>query len=95
MQYYATFCGIMSRRWLKLSLSLAVFGDVNQTLTWDYKFGGRRHNWWVASPFWEIINVCGFLDLGFSGPIHTWTNNEDGASIMEHIDQAWCNFLET
>lgn len=36
-----------------------------------------------------MIDSCGFIDLGFTSPQHTWTNNrEDGALIMEQIDRA-------
>lgn len=41
---------------------------------------------------WEMIDVGGFIDLGFIGPKFTWTNNrKDGALIQERMDRAWGN----
>lgn len=52
--------------------------------------------------FRDAINICGFKDLGYSGPNFTWCNNRDGSNrIYMRLDQAlattnWCNhFPET
>lgn len=39
-----------------------------------------------------MIEVCGFIDLGFIGPKFTWTNNrEDGVLNQERLDRVWEN----
>ena len=52
--------------------------------------------------FYDAINICGFKDLGYSGPNFTWCNNRDGSNrIYMRLDRAlatteWCNhFPET
>ena len=37
--------------------------------------------------FKEVIDECGFLDLGFEGPKYTWSRHfENGSSIWERLD---------
>ncbi|KAI5649380.1 hypothetical protein M9H77_35385 [Catharanthus roseus] len=52
-----------------------LLGDFNQ---WCY----------MATPYWNFIDHCKPIDLGFSGPKFTWTNSRSGAAnILERIDR--------
>ena len=38
--------------------------------------------------FWEVIDECGFMDMGFIGPRFTWARHfQDGRSIWEILDR--------
>lgn len=69
-----------------------LLGDVNQTFSVADKCGGRGHNWRRVSPLWHMVDVCGFIDLGFIGPQHSWTNNREDVDSAT-IDRAWGNRL--
>lgn len=76
-------------------------GDFNEVLRANEKFGGNPVNRRRAEALNECLDNCNMLDLGFSGPRHTWTNLRDGNLILERIDRAWATpdwvhiFLET
>ena len=63
-------------------------GDFNEITRQDEKLGGvpRPHN--QMQLFREVIDECGFLDLGFEGPKYTWSKRfENGSSIWERLDR--------
>ena len=63
-------------------------GDFNEITRQDEKLGGvpRPHN--QMQLFREVIDECGFLDLGFEGPKYTWSKHfENGSSIWERLDR--------
>ena len=40
------------------------------------------------NQFRQVVDDCGFLDLGFYGPSFTWWNNRDGAArVLEQLDR--------
>ena len=42
--------------------------------------------------FREVINECGFMDLGFEGSKYTWSKHfENGVSIWERLDRCLVN----
>lgn len=42
--------------------------------------------------FWNMINSCGFIDLGFNGPEFTWCNKrEPQVRVWEGLDRALAN----
>lgn len=42
--------------------------------------------------FRDTVNVCGFQDLGFSGPKFTWCNMQEGSNIIYlRLDRAFAN----
>ncbi|OMP11182.1 Endonuclease/exonuclease/phosphatase [Corchorus olitorius] len=50
----------------------------------------------VCKGPWAIMgdfnNSCNMIDLAFSGPPFTWTNEREvGSFIMERIDRVWAN----
>uniref|UniRef100_A0A2N9GCE4 RNase H type-1 domain-containing protein n=1 Tax=Fagus sylvatica TaxID=28930 RepID=A0A2N9GCE4_FAGSY len=38
--------------------------------------------------FRDVLDDCGFIDLGYSGPSYTWTNNRVGDMTWERLDKA-------
>ena len=57
-------------------------GDFNEIIRQDEKVGGgiRPHN--QMQLFREVIDECGFMDLGYVGPTFTWARHfENGSSI--------------
>ena len=37
--------------------------------------------------FWDVLDDCRFVDLGFTGPQFTWTNNRVGDMTWERLDR--------
>ncbi|XP_030969970.1 uncharacterized protein LOC115990264 [Quercus lobata] len=63
-------------------------GDFNEIVRQDEKVGGalRSHN--QMQLFRDVLDECGFMDLGFVGPKFTWARHyEDGSSIWERLDR--------
>ena len=63
-------------------------GDFNEIIKQDEKVGGafRSHN--QMQLFRDVIDDCGFMDLGFVGPKFTWSRHyENRSSIWERLDQ--------
>ncbi|KAL4626130.1 hypothetical protein ACB092_05G073600 [Castanea dentata] len=63
-------------------------GDFNEISLQHEKVGGavRPHN--QMQLFCDIINKCGFMDLGYVGPKFTWCKHfENGTSIWERLDK--------
>ncbi|KAK4727358.1 hypothetical protein R3W88_032275 [Solanum pinnatisectum] len=64
-------------------------GDFNDLLNNKDKFGGNLLNQSRTRDFWDIVNYCEFIDLGFKGSKYTWANkrysNRDSL-IFERLD---------
>ena len=57
-------------------------GEFNEIIIQDENLGGatRSHN--QMQQFRDVIDECGFMDLGFEGPKYTWSRHfENGNSI--------------
>ena len=65
----------------KLRLPWCSFGDFNELLEVQDKMGGapRAHN--LMQNFHDILDCCGFVDLGFIGPDYTWHGRRGGDLI--------------
>lgn len=56
------------------------------------KYGGQPIHRKHASRFWDVLETCNLIDLGFLGPKFTWLNNRgDGHLIMECLNRSLCN----
>lgn len=53
-----------------------VVGDFNEPLLNKDKFGGRVVSVNRSLLFKECLDICGMIDIGFSGPRFTWTNKK-------------------
>lgn len=52
----------------------------------------RRINRTQAAAFWNVLETCNLLDMGFLGSKFTWINNKSGGwVIMERLHRAFCN----
>ena len=76
----------------KPKLSWCCFGDFNELLEVQDKKGGvpRDHN--LMENFHEVLDVCGFFDLGYSGLDFTWKRRRRGELIWERLDIGVANY---
>lgn len=74
------------------NMSWLLLGDFNEVLTGEDKFGGRSINLNKALDFKDCLDSCNLLDLGFSGPKYTWSNQRELTDlILEIIDRCFAN----
>lgn len=66
--------------------------DFNEVV-WSFeKQGGNLKSWQSMKHFRDLVNHCGLIDLGFNGPLFTWSNGRQGdANINERLDRALTN----
>ena len=73
----------------QLHLPWLCLGDFNEILSMNEKFGGANRPQQQMDSFREIVNCCGFHDLGYCGPNYTWSNMQEGESrICLRLDRA-------
>jgi hypothetical protein len=64
-------------------------GDFNETLHSHEQIGGNERQEWSMEGFREIVDYCGFRDLGYSGLPYIWDNRRQGTvNIKVHLDHA-------
>ena len=67
-------------------------GDFNEIVKLEEKLGGAIRHHHQMQLFQDIIDECGFPDLGFTGSQFTWSKHfEDGRSIWERLDRGLAN----
>ena len=54
------------------------FGDFNEILSVEEKLRGAPRSQQQMEAFQNIINKCGFKDMGYSGFDFTWCNQQEG-----------------
>lgn len=66
----------------KPKLPWSCFGDFNELLEVNGKKGGvpRAHN--LMQSIRDILDQCGFVDLGFIGPDYTWYGRQWGGGEL-------------
>ncbi|XP_065629560.1 uncharacterized protein LOC136067511 [Quercus suber] len=80
--------------YLNTQFSLPWFccGDFNEILSFFEKSGGPYRAQRQKEGFWDAVKVCGFQDLGFSGPQFTWCNMCEGNDrVYLRLDKAFAN----
>lgn len=66
---------------------------MNQILDQEDKQGGRAIIPSQTRAMWKAVDSGELIDMGFSRPRYTWSNNRGGgAKIKERLDRAFCNF---
>lgn len=63
--------------------------DFNEVLIANEKLGGAPINVTRTSKFWDCLNFCNMVDLGFRGCKYTWTNRKQRnrtALIQKRLD---------
>ena len=64
-------------------------GDFNEIIRSHEKKGGRLRPKRQMGDFRDVLDECGFRDLGFVGGKYTWCNGHpDGFTIWERLDRA-------
>lgn len=72
------------------SLPWILAEDFNEVHLGDDKFRGRPINSYRALKFQECLNSCRMIDLRFSGPRFTWSNNRPLSQLgQERIDRVF------
>ena len=63
-------------------------GDFNEITRQEEKIGGVLRSFNQMQLFKDVIDECGFMDLGFVSPKYMWSQHFDsGQSIWERLDQ--------
>ena len=66
--------------------------NFNELLKSSEKRGGSNRSQAQMQLFREVVDECGFIDLGFVGSQFTWQKHfTDGHSIWERLDRALVN----
>ncbi len=63
-------------------------GDFNELVRIEEKQGKHLRFECQMQLFQDVLDDCGFVDLGFIGPQFTWTNNRTGDMTWERLDRA-------
>ncbi|XP_075636858.1 uncharacterized protein LOC142609117 [Castanea sativa] len=77
---------------IDLNMPWLCVGDFNEITRQEEKLEGveRSHN--QMQLFRDVIDECGFMDLGYVGPKFTWARRfENGRSIWERLDRGLAN----
>ena len=71
------------------SLSWMCSNDFNEIVRNLEKKGGSNRSHMQMQNFREVINACGFIDMGYKGIPFTWKKlYRDGHSIWERLDRS-------
>jgi hypothetical protein len=77
-------------KWLRAQSDLPWLcgGDFNEILDNSEYFGLHERQEWQMAGFREVVDVCDFHDLGFSGVPFTWDNGQNGeANVKVRLDR--------
>ena len=75
-------------------------GDFNDILFIEEKRVGRVSSHGQMQAFRDVLDVCGFVDLGFTGPEFTWQGNRHRHMVWERLYRVlltmigWLNILQ-
>ena len=76
----------------KPKLPWCCFGAFNELLEVSDKRGGIPWSHSQMQMFREVLDHCGFVDLGYSGPDFTWHGWRRGELIWERLDRGVANY---
>ena len=65
----------------KPKLSWCCFGDFNELLQVEDKQGGAPRAHYLMQAFRDVLDLCGFVDLSYSGSDYTWHGRHRGELI--------------
>ena len=63
-------------------------GDFNEITKQSEKRGGRIQPHGQMQAFREVLDECGFIDLGFVGSEFTWHKHFADYTVWERLDRA-------
>ena len=73
----------------KYSIPWCCVGDFNEITRAHEKLGGRQRPKRQMQEFRDVLDECGFKDLGYEGGKFTWGNGQrEGYTIWERLDRA-------
>ena len=73
----------------KFNLPWLCARDFNEILGSSEKLGGNNRSQAQMQLFRDVVDECGFIDLGFLGHQFTWQKHfSSGHSLWERLDQA-------
>ena len=73
-------------------LPWALMGDFNEVLATKEKYGGNPICQRRVNAIKECMDDCRMMDLGFTGPIFTWTNKRELNNLIQcRLDRCWVN----
>lgn len=76
----------------KFNLPWLCRGDFNEILKSHEKVGGRPRPLSQIQGFSDVLDECGFMDMGFVGNKFTWNKNiMGGVTVWERLDRAVAN----
>ncbi|CAN1251184.1 hypothetical protein LINPERPRIM_LOCUS7647 [Linum perenne] len=82
----------ISSKLLSVIDPIACFGDFNAFCSFEKKEGGNPVNPQSLADFNAFINDLRLIDIGFTGPSFTWSNNHlDNSIIYERLDRFLLN----
>ena len=70
------------------SIPWCCLGDFNELVRIEEKQGRHCRSDRQMQLFRDVLDDCGFIDLDFTGPPFTWTNNRIGDMTWERLDRA-------
>ena len=76
----------------KPKLPWCCFGDFNDLLEVANKKGGAPQSHNLMQSFREVLDDCGFIDLGFLGPEFMWHGKRRGGLVWEKLDRGVANY---
>ena len=66
------------------------YGDFNEILSMNEKTGVTQRSQSQMDSFRQVVNFCGFKDLGYCGPNFTWCNMKEGIDrISIRLDRSF------
>ena len=63
-------------------------GDFNEILFLHEKLEGAPRNETAMREFREVVDECGFMDLGYVGKKFTWRGKHGDGMVLERLDRA-------
>lgn len=63
-------------------------GDFNEILFSHEKLGGAPRNETTIREFREVVDECGFTDLGYVGKKFTWRGKRGDGMVLKRLDRA-------
>ncbi|XP_030970334.1 uncharacterized protein LOC115990663 [Quercus lobata] len=72
----------------KYTLPWLCAGDFNEILLSHEKLGGGLISESAMREFREVVDDCGFMDLGYVGKKYTWRGKRGDTMVLERLDRA-------
>jgi hypothetical protein len=78
---------LLQRLNAQFKLPWCCMGDFNELVRIEEKQGRHARSERQMQLFRDVLDECSFMDLGFTGPRFTWTNNRPADMTWERLDR--------